>query len=211
MRDPKVLVILSFLFSLASFSLADDPGVNAIPVRRRAGWLAGRHQEDPFVSKLRNEKVSRHSDEVQRTVGNYGRFAADLMEVFMSETVPESSKCTAAYLLGELRFAGAAGILTFNISLRGPKNPGAKCAVDYDTYPAAAALINIGKPAVAPLLDAIVHDFPDEVLRLCVVVLVKIEGKRCAVELVKERFNGGPDISRPENREKILQFLSEAE
>ncbi|MBU4305980.1 MAG: hypothetical protein KJ893_10255 [Candidatus Omnitrophica bacterium] len=113
----------------------------------------------------------------------------------------------AAKLLGELSSVDVTDVLVDNLVM-GVKKAEEFRNLNENNFPAGFALIQIGIPSRVHLLNRIKIADDEEIIRLCVFVLMKIEDKDVARFILEREIGKETGASQREKLEKALSYLN---
>lgn len=164
------------------------------------GWALGEVRNVKVGGPMRFKKATAEEKENIRKMSK-------LVDILKGKDTSNELKQKAAFKLGKLGIAGAMYVLADNIAMKGPGPFGEKLIISYETYPAAAALIDIGKPAGEAVLSRLAKEEDDNIRLLCLEVLEKIDGSDSTKKLLKRIARVERDSKRKTNYIKAIELF----
>jgi hypothetical protein len=158
-----------------------------------------------------NDAVNSESDliTVKKTKVICPEYIANLVKQLRRGHLSNDNKSIAIYFLGSFRpnDTDSIEILIENIDFRASRLDPKTDLTRWGKYPAEEALIKIGKPVVAPILDYLPNETNKLRRHLMCEVLRKVEGKEAAQNQIKQKITGEQDVARQTSLELVLKEL----
>lgn len=161
------------------------------------------------VAELRSERPESREAAARSVLDDRRRLVADLQRIVRETVGDEARRGTARdaiVLLGQLRAVESAPLLVENLDFKVFYKDVKRPQPPEDLYPCVGALIEIGMPAIEPVLRRAGMSDDEDVLRNTAYVVKKILGRKLALALLNDR--GQLSAAERQRMERVREVVA---